>query len=95
MFNSRKNINVIVEYIKCMIDKRPLRDITEICKILLPIAHKWQHNILDSLSKKMGNINLDGIIQSDETYTKLSFKCNLSKSKDFMPLSPTGIAALT
>ena len=48
-----------------MIDKKPLRDIVEICNISLPTTNRWRHNILDSLSKKMDNIKLNDIIQRD------------------------------
>ena len=88
LFNLRKDNSVIIEYIKCMIDKRPLRDITEICNISLPTAHKWRHNILDSLSKKLDNIKLDGIVESDETYTRVSYKGNHTKSKNFIMPRP-------
>ena len=89
LFKTRKDISVWQKYIECMIDKRPLRTITEICNISLKTSFDWRHKILDLLSKMMDDIKLDGIIESDETYTRLSFKGNHTKSKDFiMPREP-------
>lgn len=84
LHKTRKDLNTWAEYIKCFIDKRPLREITEICNISLPTAHNWRIKITDILDKMMDDITLNGIVESDETYTKLSFKGNHSKSKNFV-----------
>ena len=84
LHKTRKDLNTWTEYIKCFIDKRPLREITEICDISLPTAHDWRIKMTDILLKMTDNIKLNGIVESDETYTRLSFKGNHSKSKNFV-----------
>ena len=84
LFKSRKDLNIWSKYIECMIDKRPLREIEEICNISLQTSFEWRHKILDLLSKMMDEIKLDGIVESDETYTRVSYKGNHTKSKNFI-----------
>lgn len=78
---SRKDISVWNEYIKCMLDKKSLRDTAEICGISLQTSFIWRHKILDILAKAMNNTKLNGIIESDETYTAVSYKGNHTKSR--------------
>lgn len=80
LFKTRKDLNIWSKYIECMIDKRPLREIEEICNISLQTSLEWRNKILDLLSKMMDDIKLDGIVESDETYTRVSYKGNHTKS---------------
>lgn len=88
LFKTRKDLNIWSKYIECMIDKRPLREIEEICDISLQTSFEWRHKILDLLSKMMDDIKLDGIVESDETYTRVSYKGNHTKSKKFIMPRP-------
>ena len=80
LFKTRKNIKIWIKYLKCMLDKKPLREIQVICGISLRTAHKWRHKILDILSKMSDDTKLNGIIESDETFTAVSLN-NLSYGK--------------
>lgn len=59
-----------------MIEKYPLRKCAEICNINLATAFAWRHKILDALQNMMAEVELDGIVETDETYSTVSYKGN-------------------
>lgn len=73
-FSSKKDISVWKTYIHCMIEKYSLRKTAEICDISLPAAFTWRHKILDTLQDMMSEVELDGVVEADETFIPLSFK---------------------
>ncbi|ANV97736.1 hypothetical protein BBW65_02460 [Helicobacter enhydrae] len=75
-YGVKKDIKVWKKYIHCMIEKYSLRKTAQICNISLPTAFAWRHKILDSLQEMMNTIELNGIIEADETFFPLSFKGN-------------------
>lgn len=78
--HSKKDLAKWQEYIHCMIEKYPLRKCAEICGISLQTAFYWRHKILDALQTMMNEVELDGAVQADETYSTISYKGN---HKDF------------
>lgn len=76
LYNSQKDIEVWEKYIHCMIEKYPLRKCAKICEINLATAFAWRHKILDALQNMMDEVELDGVIQADETFTAISYKGN-------------------
>ena len=72
----KKDISVLEKYVHCMIEKYPLRKCAEICDINLATAFAWRHKILDALQKMMEQVELDGVVQADETFTTISYKGN-------------------
>ena len=80
LYNSQKDIEVWEKYIHCMIEKYPLRKCAKICNINLATAFSWRHKILDALQNMMNEVELDGVVQADETFTTISYKGN---HKDF------------
>ena len=76
LYGSQKDIEVWEKYIHCMIEKYPLRKCAEICEINLATAFAWRHKILDALQKMMNEVELDGVVQADETYSTISYKGN-------------------
>ena len=59
-----------------MIEKYPLRKCAKICGINLATAFAWRHKILDALQSMMTDVELDGVVQADETFTAVSYKGN-------------------
>ena len=59
-----------------MIDKLPLRRCAEECEISLPTAFAWRHKILDVLRNMMAKVELEGIVEADETFFRISYKGN-------------------
>ena len=76
LYNSQKGIEVWEKYIHCMIEKYPLRKCAKICDINLATAFAWRHKILDALQNMMTDVELDGVVQADETFTAISYKGN-------------------
>ena len=76
LYNSQKDIEVWELYIHCMIEKYPLRKCAKICDINLATAFAWRHKILDALQNMMDDVELDGVVQADETFTAISYKGN-------------------
>ena len=42
----------------------------------LATAFAWRHKILDALQSMMTDVELDGVVQADETFTAVSYKGN-------------------
>lgn len=74
LFGTQKDIEVWEKYIHCMIEKYPFCKCAEICEINLATAFTWRHKILDALQKMINEVELDGIVQADETYSTISYK---------------------
>ena len=75
-YGVKKDLSVWQKYIHCMVEKYSLRKTAEICGISLPTAFAWRHKILDTLQKMMNEVELDGVVQADETFMYISFKGN-------------------
>lgn len=76
LFRTHKGIDVWKKYVQCMIDKLPLRRCAEECEISLPTAFAWRHKILDVLRNMMAKVELEGIVEADETFFRISYKGN-------------------
>ena len=74
LFSMKKDISVLEKYVHCMIEKYPLRKCAEICNINVATAFAWRHKILDALQNMMAEVELDGIVEADETYSTMSYK---------------------
>lgn len=74
--SSKKDLEVWAKYIHCMIEKYPLRRCAKECGIDLTTAFYWRHKILDALTNMMGDVQLDGVVEADETFTNVSYKGN-------------------
>ena len=83
LFRTHKKIDTWHKYIQCMIDKLPLRRCAEKCEIALPTAFAWRHKILDALQNMMAKVELEGVVEADETFFRLSYKGNHKKSSNF------------
>lgn len=83
LFQTKKPLSVWKKYIKCMMNRFPLRKCAKECGIDLTTAFNWRHKILDALQKMMSEVKLDGIVEADETYTPISYKGNHRKSRNF------------
>lgn len=72
LFSMKKDIVVLEKYIHCMIEKYPLRKCAKICNINLATAFAWRHKILDALQKMMEQVEFDGVVETDKTFTTIS-----------------------
>ena len=60
-----------------------VRKSAEICGISKDTVFIWRHKILDALQNMAASVNLDGIIEADETFFAISFKGDHKKSTTF------------
>jgi len=81
---SKKDIATWHLYINCMMNKDTLRECAFKCGICLKTAFDWRHKILDALQQMASSVKLEGIVEADETFFRLSFKGNHKKSKNFV-----------
>ena len=73
---TRKNLSVWTSYLKCMLDRKTLRETSEECGISISTAFFWRHKILDALHEMNGKVFLDGTVEADETFFDVSYKGN-------------------
>lgn len=72
---TKKDLSVWQEYIRCMVNRLPLRACAERCDITLDTAFNWRHKILQALAA-VDHEPLSGIVEADETYFPDNFKGN-------------------
>ena len=60
-----------------------IRKAATICGINRNTAFIWRHKILDALQNMANDVELDGIVEADETFFPISYKGNHSKSSKF------------
>lgn len=88
-YHSKKDFSKWLEYIKCMVAGYSIRKCAEIVEITVPTSFAWRHKILDALRLYIGTGHVSGLVEADETFFRLSYKGNHSKSKGFtMPRKP-------
>jgi len=80
---TRKRLSVWAAYLRCMMDRKTLKESAEECQISVSTAFAWRHKILDALQELAGRVCLDGTVEADETYFNVSYKGNHTKSRDF------------
>lgn len=64
-----------------MIEKKTIRQCAKECWLSVKASFNWRHKILDALQNMASNVNLNGIIEADETFFRLSFKGNHRRFK--------------
>lgn len=62
----------------------------QFCRINLATALVWRHNILDAIQNIMNDVELDGIAQTYETYSTVSYKGNHKSFKSPRPSHKRG-----
>lgn len=70
-----------------------MRKCAAVCGINLTTAFEWRHKILGALQNMMNEIELDGIVQADETYSTISYKGNYKSFKLPQPSHKQGTRA--
>ena len=82
---TRKSLGTWEAFAKCMMNGFSVRKSAQICGIHRNTAFAWRHKLLDGLQQLAEQTKLDGIIEADETFFRLSFKGNHKKSTFKMP----------
>lgn len=66
-----------------MMNSFSVRRSAEICGINKDTAFIWRHKVLDALQNMQNSVELNGVVEADETFFALSFKGNHKKSTTF------------
>ena len=85
MYNSKLSFEVWKEYLQSFLNAEKLDIAAEKCGVSVQTAWRWRHKICDSLQKIMNEVRMNGIVEADETYFKLSYAGNHSKDGFTMP----------
>lgn len=72
-------------FIKCMLERKTVREAARICGICKTTSFLWRHKVLDSLQGMMASVKMDGVVEADEAFFRLSYKGNHSKGTFAMP----------
>lgn len=71
---STKSLRVWKEFFRCMASGLSCRKTARICGIHYTTAFRWRHAVLDAVREESKPSSLDGIVEADETFFRLSFK---------------------
>jgi transposase-like protein len=82
---TRKDLDTWKQFIRCMVNGYSVRKSAEVCGIHKNTSFIWRHKVLDALTKLSDKLQLDGIVEADETFFPISFKGNHKKSAFTMP----------
>ena len=86
---TQKDVTTWLCFLDCLLSGKSIRDTAEICKIAVHTSFDWRHKVLDALVSSLDATKLCGIIEADETFVRISYKGNHSKSKDFVMPRPS------
>lgn len=86
---AKLGLETYMKYVHCMMHGMTVRASAYECKISKNAAFFLRHKILDALQEMQVKVKLDGIVEADETFFRISFKGNHSNSERFsMPREP-------
>lgn len=83
--HNRKPMETREAFIQCMLERKTVRETARTCGICTATAFTWRHKYLDALQAMMASVTLDGVIEADEAFFRLSFKGNHKRSTFNMP----------
>ena len=82
-------LDTYLRYVHCMMHGMTVRATAYECRISKNAVFFLRHKILDALQEMQSKVKLDGIVEADETFFRISFKGNHSRSQFFsMPREP-------
>ncbi len=82
-------LDTYLRYVHCMMHGMTVRATAYECRISKNASFFLRHKILDALQEMQSKVKLDGIVEADETFFRISFKGNHSRSQFFsMPREP-------
>lgn len=84
IFNSKKDIDLWIKYVSCMINGYSIRKCAKEVGISVPTSFYWRHKVLDAVRAYLGMGNVGGVAEADETFFRESFKGNHKKSTNFV-----------
>lgn len=83
--SSKKDLDTWKQFIDCMMTGMSLRKTAQMCGIHRNTAFRWRHKVLDTLQQMANAVELEGLVEADETYFPLSYKGNHKNDGFKMP----------
>ncbi len=80
---AKRDLDTYLRYIHCMMRGMTVRESATECHISKNSSFFLRHKILDALQQMQSQVKLDGIVEADETYFRISFKGNHKNSRKF------------
>lgn len=71
---TQKDFAVWEQYVSCILNGFSIRKTAELCRIHRNTAFYWRHKILDALQDMANSVQLNGIVEVDETFFSVSYK---------------------
>lgn len=81
--NSKKDIDLWIKYVSCMINGYSVRKCAKEVGISVPTSYYWGHKVLDAVRAYLGMGSVGGGGEADELFFRESFKGNHKKSTNF------------
>lgn len=82
---TKKALTVWEQFIDCMMNGFSIRKTADVCGISKNTAFVWRHKVLDALQEMAKSVQLDGIVEADETFFDVSYKGDHKRSAFVMP----------
>lgn len=73
-YKSRKSLDKLLKYAKCMLNGYSIRKSAKIVDINIVTSFYWRHKILNCISTFLGVGSVDGVIEADEVFFAEIFK---------------------
>ncbi|MGL4762255.1 MAG: IS1595 family transposase [Sarcina sp.] len=73
-YNSKKPLDKWITYAKCMVAGYTLQRCAQETEITLATSFYWRHKILDGIKKFLGDGDVEGIVECDDTFFRENFK---------------------
>ena len=83
-YGAKLEFPTYLKYVHCMMRGMTVRESAAECNISKNSAFFLRHKILDALQEMQSRVKFDGIVEADETYFRISFKGNHSRSRKFV-----------
>lgn len=82
-YNSKKPLNLWIQYVKCMILGYSIKKCSQELGISVPTAFYWRHKVLDAIRKYIGTGSVEGVVEIDDTYFRENFKGWHTENSEF------------
>jgi len=73
-YKSKKSLDKLLIYSKCMLNEYSIRKSAEIVEINVVTSFFWKHKILNCISEFLGVDSVDGVVEAYEVFFAYSYK---------------------
>ena len=81
---THKDSAVWKKYIQFMLEGKSIAKCAELCGLSIQTSFDWRHKILNALTESSFSGSLNGLVEMDEMFVRISYKGNHKNSKSFV-----------